>query len=578
MEDNGRLITESAELADLLAAFFKEKVQNLASGKPDPQKVSRAEANPCVFSLETVDAAIKSLVGKRSFGPDGIPQCVLKDSYRFIRHQLHALLNDFSRNGLPAELKNARVVPLHKKGSKGDKNNYRPISNLSSMSKLFEKCVLSTLESETQGLEGLNQHGFRKSHSTETALLTLQSEVASRLDNKKSCVVYSVDLSAAFDMINPEIFYQNFKDKISGGLMNIICDFLQERSFVVEVEGQRSTQHKLVRGCVQGSILGPRLFTLYCGTLEESIKSLMPGKDIEVVSYADDSYVVVADDVENLKTTTETVISGHVNILKDIDMVVNETKTEIVLFKNRRKPKGKTRAKDPFKSVKISGNRIELSEGFKALGVTFQNDMKWDKHIKNVLKGTKRVLGSMRFLRKYLTEEQFKKVLSTQLFSTMFYCSSVWAANLQDKYISKFNSVFIRMLRVAKGDYHCKIKKHHLVKESGRATPTEWLHYQKISRVIKICRDQQPLRLYNVISGNKLLERRKPGLMFFHRRAKMMIGKQCIQNRLECMRQIRTPWTNGISDDDLRIMLKKTLFANYNFTKKLGGFPLGTSN
>jgi hypothetical protein len=67
----------------------------------------------------------------------------------------------FASNGLPSHLKEARVLPLHKKGSKTEVTNYRPISNISSFSKVFEKCLLQRLEGETVNLEGYHQHGFR---------------------------------------------------------------------------------------------------------------------------------------------------------------------------------------------------------------------------------------------------------------------------------------------------------------------------------------------------------------------------------------------------------------------------------
>lgn len=76
--------------------------------------------------------------------------------------------NNFATYGMPDDLKTARVIPLHKKGSKQEISNYWPISNLSILSKVYEKCLPLRLEEEMSGLEGMHQHGFRKFHSTET--------------------------------------------------------------------------------------------------------------------------------------------------------------------------------------------------------------------------------------------------------------------------------------------------------------------------------------------------------------------------------------------------------------------------
>ncbi len=142
---------------------------------------------------------MRELKGKKCYGVDKIPQVVLKDSFSSFPATLTSLFNDFARSGMPKELKEARILPLHKKGSKMDINNYRPISNLSPFSKFYERCLLQRLNTEIPTGDGLHQHGFKKFHSTETALLMLQSNIAEKLELKTPSLLYSVDLSAAFD-------------------------------------------------------------------------------------------------------------------------------------------------------------------------------------------------------------------------------------------------------------------------------------------------------------------------------------------------------------------------------------------
>ena len=560
---NGKieLISDPITLSRLFSDFFKEKVDMLADGKQEPNKIDRnGDGQGVNITMEILNQAHKTMVGKRSHGTDGIPQCLLKDAFKHFSKELLEIFNNFSNQGLPDTLKTARVLPLHKKESKTDKTNYRPISNLSSFSKLYEKCILILLERETNGMEGLNQHGFRRHHSTETALLTLQNEISKRLDKNANCLVYSIDLSAAFDMLNPEMFHKIFERKITPGLLNVLTDFLQNRTFQVDIEGKNDGVRQINRGCVQGSVLGPRIFSLYCGELEEKIKAVQPSKDIEIISYADDTYVMVTDTLENLQCVAQETMSGHVNYLKEIDMVVNENKTEATFFS--RKPRKNKAERSIFRTIEVNNTKIKLQENMKALGVTFEKHLKWDQQFKEVLAKGKRMAGAMRHLRKHLTEDQFKKVLSTQLYSVMFYGSTVWGVKLTDKQITKLNSIFIRLLRIAVRDYNCKIKKKILIRQSGRATPMEWIKYQKISKVVKICRDKQPQRLYNDLMKQAYTERRRPGLMFFHSSARYLIGQQSLHNRLQCMRKL-DPWAHGISNDELRIMLKRRLFKSY---------------
>jgi len=148
--------------------------------------------------------------------------------------------------------------------------------------------------------------------------------MAEVLENNGQGILYSVDLSAAFDLLKPDLFYRMFKNKLSEGLMFAIIDFLTNRKFVVEVDKHQSQSINLDRGCVQGSILGPQLFTLYTHEL-----ALMRAEDVKVVTYADDTYVLVTgSSIGVVVIKTKKVFCNHVNYLTSIGMVVNQSKTE----------------------------------------------------------------------------------------------------------------------------------------------------------------------------------------------------------------------------------------------------------
>ena len=149
---------------------------------------------------------------------------------------LISIFNNFASCGLPDMLKTARVIPLLKKGDKKEITNYRPISNLSVFSKVYERCLLKRIESEIPGYDGEHQHGFKMEHSTEMALLTLQSYIAEALDNKKIGILYSIDLSAAFDLLLPDKFFELFKDKLPDNLMYCIIDFFARKELFSQVQ------------------------------------------------------------------------------------------------------------------------------------------------------------------------------------------------------------------------------------------------------------------------------------------------------------------------------------------------------
>jgi len=547
IRENDHIIDNKSELAEKFGAFFLNKVISLSCHNVDLIKLNKPE-HPLTFSFEQVKMANKSLSNKRSYGIDGIPQNLLKDGAELLCENYRQLVNRFCANGLPDELKTARVIPLHKKGSKQEMTNYRPISNLSSLSKLYEKCILSRLNDELKDHEGLHQHGFRQNHSTETALLQLQGMIAETLDTNSSGIVYSVDLSAAFDLLMPDKFYYLFKDKISEGLLYCLMDFLQNRKFIIDIDGTKSNVFNLDRGCVQGSILGPKLFTLYLGELQHKL-----GPNSNLVSYADDTYVLVSGNSEQeVINNTEVTLKKHIDYLKEMGMVVNESKTESMWIG----------PSEPSKdSIRVNGTVCKFSNNIKALGIYLDKDLSWDKQAEFVINKGKSLLSHFKFLRKYFNEQQYLKIVSGNYYGAVFYACTVWFDKMKTIHKTKLNAMHFRMLRVACRDYKHEISKDELMTRCKRATPIQWVRFLTSSKAIKIARNKEPPDLYDSLMSTCYTEPRKPDIGYFYDNSKRKHGKQIFHNRLEIMKEIDFPWLNRIiTDDEIRIEMKKTFF------------------
>lgn len=548
----GTCFSDPKDTANCFAEFFKNKVEKLSQ---DPVSFINlvAPTRPLKFSLQELEKVMKGITGKKCFGPDGVPQNLLKDTFGCIPVTLLDICNGFAKNGLPKNMKEARVLPLHKKGSKSEVINYRPISNVCSLSKIYERCILQRLEQEAPNCEGQHQHGFRQKHSTETALLTLQSYIAGVLESKKPGIVYSVDLSAAFDLLKPDKFFDLFKNDLSEGLMFSIMDFLQERKFHVEVNGVASDTLELDRGCVQGSVLGPRLFSMYVGKLESAL--MEANKNIKLVSYADDSYVIISEESEaKVVTETEKIITKHISFLRSLGMVVNESKTEFMwLGKNiKERPK-----------LKISGMAYEPVLHMKALGIYFDGLLTWDKQAERAITQGHKLISVFKFLRKQMTESQFLKSVTANYYSSVFYCSSVWYNSLKAVYNTKLTSLHFRLLRTACKDYNKLLSRDELTERCKRATPNEWSRYTTSSIAMKVFRDKCPERLHEILQKTFYTERRNRGKGLFFDGSKSKVGKQSIQNRLQHIKSITESWCQlgtNITNDKLRVILKKTFF------------------
>jgi hypothetical protein len=153
---------------------------------------------------------------KNCEGYDRIPQRVIKDGINHIIEPLTFLFNSiYKTKQIPDQWKLAKVNPIPKKGSKNEISNYRPISNLCSVSKVFEKIILNRIL-ELQSLfnvdlTGDQQYCFKKHRSTATCGLLLQSIITDHLDINETVGMASLDLSAAFDVVNIKLLIERIK-------------------------------------------------------------------------------------------------------------------------------------------------------------------------------------------------------------------------------------------------------------------------------------------------------------------------------------------------------------------------------
>jgi len=337
-------------------------------------------------------------------------------------------------------------------------------------------------------------------------------------------------------------------------------DFLQNRSFYVEVDNVRSKSLNLDRGCVQGSVLGPKLFSLYLGKLESILKDI--NSDTKLITFADDSYVILKgkSDIE-VKLLAEKTLAAHVAFLKNLGMTVNESKTEIMWI---------SRKNVPIAPIIVGNDLCEPTSNMKALGVYIDNNLSWDTQATHIVDKGKKLASIFRYLRGYMTEDQFLKTVSANFYSKTLYCSSVWLPNIKSTFKTKLNSIHFRMLRTAAKDYQLKLTKDELSTRCKRASPMEWAKYSTASVVIKTLRDKQPVVIHDLLQSTYYFEKRNRGRGLFFDMSRTRLGRQSIENRLAHIAQISTPWNEDPkkNNNEIRILLKNTFFSH----KWISGF------
>ena len=198
--------------------------------------------------------------------------------------------SSISKECFPDALKVARVVPVFKSGRKDCKENYRPISLLTFLSKIFEKVMSSRLYSffTRYNILNIQQFGFQNSKSTCDAALHFTNYAYSALNHKKSLVSLMLDFSKAFDTVNHAILISKLRAVgVRGSSLLWLRSYLTDRQQFVSVNGEHSNMRSVDVGVPQGSVIGPLLFLVYINDMSRcSTKA-------KFIHFADDTLIVL---------------------------------------------------------------------------------------------------------------------------------------------------------------------------------------------------------------------------------------------------------------------------------------------
>ena len=219
------------------------------------------------FRPGTVRRELRRLNSSKATGPDNIPARVLKECADALCKPLSRLFSlCYAKGRQPALWKTTRVLPIHKKKSKAQPNNHRPISLLGIISKVMEAIVNRTIVNflEKENLLSAHQFGFRRKLGTSDLLTLLVHEWSSAIASHGAVHALAIDIAGAFDKVaHRGVLAKAQACGITGTLLAWLQDYLKDRSLQAVICGQESAQYPISAGVPQGSILGPMLFILY---------------------------------------------------------------------------------------------------------------------------------------------------------------------------------------------------------------------------------------------------------------------------------------------------------------------------
>lgn len=440
---NGENVSE-CRLANVFNDFFvKQFDKPLLTADISEQDLSASEQQSiflCPTDDQEVLSTIVNLKNSSVCDVDDLQIAPIKYIADLISRPLVHISNLILSLGVfPKKLQIAKVKLLFKGGDKNLLKNYRPISILPMFSKIIEKLLHSRLTTYFSKHAILHdfQHGFRKNHSTETALLEQKEIILKNFSDHNLTLGIYVDLSKAFDSLRHETLLCKLHSYgVRGVAYDLLLSYLSDRQQYVLIGEHSSDLKPIITGVPQGSILGPLLFSVYVNDLH----ALLSRPQVSVICYADDTTLLItgktSEEIEKISVTT---LSTLLAWTQRNSLVINVDKTTAVLFR----PKNKLAASP---KVYLGRGIIQVEDSVKVLGVHFSQNMTWDSHVEQIYKKICKTIGVINKCRHILPERIKLLLYNSLLLPQLTYAHLVWGTTTN----KNFNQLFLVQKKVAR--------------------------------------------------------------------------------------------------------------------------------
>jgi len=458
---------DSRKLSEDFKNFFSQKIVKIRSDiekeaeqadsvhlQDDDTDSDALPAKHPIFKdfSEITEEQLKDLISKmpnKFCCLDPIPPFLLKTCLPQLTPILMHIINSSLSSGtFPSEMKSAVIKPTLKKQNvdKDVLSNYRPVSNLSAISKLLERTVLNQLNQHLTENELYSkvQSGYRPKHSCETLLVRMFDDINNMIQADNIVIVVLLDLSAAFDTIDHSVLLDKLLTEygIDGSALQWCKSYLENRTFAVKIDDKLSSFLELIYGVPQGSLLGPILFILYTKTLQKIAAKY--GLDIQL--YADDSQLYISfqpcrpSHLDDVKDRTNRCLAEIKTWMVENFMKLNEKKTELLVL-------GKPHILKTYNldiSLQFGSDTIKPTEckkdTWESLGVKLDPTLSLERQINSVKQKCSWTMMNLRTIGRYLDESTKLMMVKQLVISKLDYCNALYI-KIKKTLLNKLKSI-----------------------------------------------------------------------------------------------------------------------------------------
>jgi hypothetical protein len=446
IKENNIIIDDPKIIADNFNTYFTNIGPKLAATIPltqgdiyntlGPSKISSITFFPC--DRHEINKIINNIKQDTSPGLDGLTPTMIKVAAPYIDNILVTIINASLEAGVfPDNLKIARVTPIYKEGEKDLVSNYRPISVLNCISKIFETVIYNRLLNylNTYDIITNSQFGFRKGRTTAMPLIEAIDKITAASEASHSTIAVFLDLKKAFDTLNHDLLLKKlYHYGIRGVPFKLLKDYLTNRTQQVYYNNTYSNLLPISTGVPQGSILGPLLFIVFINDIVNTSEIL------DFYIFADDTNVLASgSNIYDLSSIINLELKKMNNWFLINKLSINTEKTKYMLFHAHKN-------EDTNFTISINDITIERVSSCKFLGVLIDSKLNWKKHITYLQSKLSCAIGLIYRIRYKINKGIFLLIYNALIGSHLSYCNIVWGST----YHTSLNSLFILQKKAIK--------------------------------------------------------------------------------------------------------------------------------